>query len=136
MDNNKRIGRYRQKIDFVGEKIGLIPKKIDTPLVVDATLYRLQTAIDACMDLVAMLVKDKGMEVSDDYSNIKKLFKSNAITKKLSEDLSMLNGLRNAIVHKYNSFEEEALVENIDEIIEILQNFLEKVENEIKVIFK
>jgi len=72
MKEKKRIERYRQKIDFIAEKIGSIPKKIDGPLAVDATLYRVQAAIDAAMDLTAMLAKDKGMEVSDDYSNIKK----------------------------------------------------------------
>lgn len=64
----KREERYRQKISFIAEKIGSISKKIDSPLAVDATLYRIQVAIDAAMDLVAMTVKDKGMEVSDDYS--------------------------------------------------------------------
>ena len=102
----------------------------------DATLYRVQTAIDAAMDLVAMLVKDNGLEVSDDYSNIKKLFNAKIIGEKLSEDLAMLNGLRNAIVHKYNSFEEETVLENIDEITGVLEDFLEKVENELKTIFK
>ena len=132
----KRLQRYRQKINFIAEKIGSISKKIDSPLATDATLYRVQTAIDAAMDLVAMLVKDNGLEVSDDYSNIKKLFNAKIIGEKLSEDLAMLNGLRNAIVHKYNSFEEETVLENIDEITGVLEDFLEKVENELKTIFK
>ena len=132
----KRLQRYRQKINFIAEKIWSISKKIDSPLATDATLYRVQTAIDAAMDLVAMLVKDNGLEVSDDYSNIKKLFNAKIIGEKLSEDLAMLNGLRNAIVHKYNSFEEETVLENIDEITGVLEDFLEKVENELKTIFK
>lgn len=132
----KREECYRQKISFIAEKIGSIGKKIDSPLAVDATLYRVQVAIDVAMDLAAMAVNDKGMEVSDDYSNIKKLFKANFISKKLSEDLAMLNGLRNAIVHKYNSFEEETVLENIEEIIEILETFLEKIEHELKTLFK
>lgn len=132
----KRLARYRQKISFIAEKIGSISKKIDSPMASDATLYRIQTAIDAAMDLTAMLVKDKGMEVSDDYSNIKTLLKANIVNKKLADDLAMINGLRNAIVHKYNSFEEETIFENIDEIVEILESFLEKIEHELKTLFE
>lgn len=123
-------------MNFIAEKISSMSQKLESPLAVDATLYRVQTAIDAAMDLVAMVVKDKGLEVSDDYSNIKKLFKSKVIGKKLSEDLAMINGLRNAIVHKYNSFEEETVMENIEEITGILEEFLEKVEHGLKTIFK
>ncbi len=122
--------RYQQKINFVAEKIGNLPKEFDNSIKVDATFYRIQTAIDACLDLVAMLVKDKGLEVSDDYSNIHLLEKQKVFDKKLAEDLAMLNGLRNAIVHKYNSFEEKTVLNNIEEIIEIMEKFLEIVENE------
>ena len=67
----QRKQRYRQKINFVTEKIIDIPKKLQTDIEIDATLYRVQIAIEGCMDVVAMLVKDKGKDVSDDYNNIK-----------------------------------------------------------------
>lgn len=132
----KRQLRYRQKINFVIDKISDIPKNIDSSLAVDATLYRIQTSIDAVTDIIAMLVKDRGKEVGDDYGNIGTLLKIKVLNKKLADDLTMLNGLRNAIVHKYNTFEEATVIKNIDQIKRIIENFLELIENEVKTIFK
>jgi len=128
--------RYRQKINFIAEKISDIPRNPDNALAIDAALYRIQTAIDACIDIVAMLLKDKGREVTDDYGNIHKLLELNVLDKKLSDGLAMLNGLRNAIVHKYNTFEEETVINSINNIKDIIERFLDVVENELKTIFK
>lgn len=128
----ERLQRYRQKINFVTEKITDIPKKIDAPLAIDATLYRVQTAVEACVDLVAMLVKDQGKDVGDDYENIHTLEKLAIITPSLGKKLASLNGLRNAIVHKYNSFEEKTVVQNISTIQKTILTFLTVVEHELK----
>lgn len=128
--------RYRQKIDFLVGKISDIPKDFDNSLAIDAALYRIQTSIDAVTDVVAMLVKDKGKEVGDDYNNVQTLLKIKVLDKRLADDLTMLNGLRNAIVHKYNSFEEDTIINNINEIKQIIKRFLGIIENELKTIFK
>ena len=132
MKDRKRLARYRQKINFIAEKLGDLPSKFDSPIVVDATLYRIQTATDSAMDIIAMLVKDRGREVADDYSNIHTLLALKVFDKKLADRLAMLNGFRNAIVHKYNSFEEKAVLSNIAKIRRILEEFLEVVENELE----
>lgn len=132
----KRQLRYRQKINFIVDRISNIPKNIGDSLTIDATLYRVQTSIDAVADIMAMLVKDKGREVGDDYNNIETLLKIKVLNKKLADDLTMLNGLRNAIVHKYNTFEEIAVIKNIEQIKRIIKNFLGIIENETKTIFK
>ncbi|MDI6721801.1 MAG: DUF86 domain-containing protein [Candidatus Aenigmarchaeota archaeon] len=132
----KRQARYRQKINFAAEKINDIPKKTDNPLAIDAAMYRIQTSIDAVMDIAAMLVKDKGRETSDNYSNIHTLLKTKVINKKMADDMVMVNGLRNAIVHKYNSFEEDVVIDNISEIKRIIKGFLDVAEIELKTIFK
>lgn len=64
------------------------------------------------------------------------MLKIKVLDKKLADDLTMLNGLRNAIVHKYNSFEEATVIKNINEIKHIIEKFLETIENELKTIFK
>lgn len=130
--NIKRQIRYRQKMNFVIDKLSNIPKDIEDSLVVDAVLYRTQISIDAVMDIIAMMVKDKGKEVSDDYHNIETLSKIKFLDEKLAGDLTMLNGLRNAIVHKYNTFEEDTVINNIKKIKKIIENFFELVEDEIK----
>lgn len=126
----EREERYRQKLQFVASRTSEIPLVIDSPLAVDATLYRLQTAIDACMDVIAMLVRDMGHDVADDYANIHTLEKAKVFDRKLGSDMAMLNGLRNAIVHKYNSFEEATVIEEIESIKEILLRAVKKVEDE------
>ena len=128
----QRKQRYRQKINFVTEKIIDIPKKIQTNIEIDATLYRVQIAIEGCMDIVAMLAKDKGKDVSDDYNNIHTLEKIEVIDSKIAGNLIKLNGLRNAIVHKYNTFEESTVIKNIKNIQSTIIKLLERVENEIK----
>lgn len=131
---NERLERYRQKINIALEKITDIPEQIDDSIKIDATLYRVQIAIDCCMDLIAMLVKDCGKNVADDYTNIHTLGKAKIIDAKLTKELATLNGLRNAIVHKYNTFEEETVTDNITNIQDIITKFLEKTEHEIKTI--
>ena len=44
-----------------------------------AILYSMLTAVEAVMDIVAMLVKDVGLEVEDDYTNISKLLEEGII---------------------------------------------------------
>ncbi|MEA1944672.1 MAG: HepT-like ribonuclease domain-containing protein [Euryarchaeota archaeon] len=40
-----------------------------------ALLHSLQTCVEISMDIVAMLTKDAGLVVEDDYTNIEKLSK-------------------------------------------------------------
>jgi len=127
--------KYWRKIALVTEKISDLPKKIDSDLAKDATLFRIQIAIEATIDISAMLVKDHGREVSDDYHNIEMLADLKVISTALSEEIKKLNGLRNAIVHKYNKFEEKHVFEHKEKIVKTLQKFLSAVENDIKTLF-
>ena len=110
-----RQEQYSRKINFILEKINDLPRDVTSnKYYIDALFYRLQVSIDASMDIVAMLCKDFGITVHDDYSNIQELEKKNLISTKISENLCKLNGLRNVIVHKYNKIEDESdLVETL-----------------------
>ena len=123
-----RLNRYKQKMNFIITKLGNIPDSLKTEVEINAMLYCVQVAIDGAMDIAAMLVRDLGHDVSDDYHNIDILIKEKVIAASLGEDLKRFNGLRNAIVHKYNTFEEESVVENLAKIKESLEKFLEIVE--------
>ena len=126
-----RLERYKQKINFVIDKLESIPKSIKTEVEINATLYCVQVAIDAAMDIAAMLVKDIGSDVSDDYHNLNILKKENIISATLSDKLKRLNALRNAIVHKYNTFEEESVLENLDDIKVSIEHLLNTTEAKI-----
>ena len=94
----------------------------------DALFYRLQVSVDAAMDVVAMLCKDLGITVKDDYSNINELETLDIFSKEFSNELRRLNGLRNALAHRYNKIEEEQIIKEKVHFVEILKKFVSLVE--------
>ena len=98
-------------------------------------LYRVEVAIESAMDIVAMVIYDKGRTVSDDYHNLEQLASLKIITSPLEASLKRLNGLRNAIVNKYNRFEEETVIKHTSSIQKALLDFLQRVEHELPTIF-
>ena len=127
----ERLNRYYQKINFILEKISSLPPKATSSVEVDASLYRIEVALEATMDIIAMLIKDKGHTVSDDYHNIENLVTLKVVSSKQGGELKKLNGLRNAIVHKYNKFEEEVVLKDKEKIKQELIAFLKITENEL-----
>ncbi|MCK4729979.1 MAG: DUF86 domain-containing protein [Candidatus Aenigmarchaeota archaeon] len=131
MDKEREI-RYKEKLVFVSDKIESIPENPETSVEKDATFYRIQVAIESATDLVAMVVKDLGKTVGDDYHNLEILQEEKVIDKKLSDELKKLNGLRNVLVHKYNKIEEKLIFDDMNNIIRIVSKLLELVEDVIK----
>ncbi|MEM2144598.1 MAG: DUF86 domain-containing protein [Candidatus Jordarchaeaceae archaeon] len=127
-----RSAQYKRKIEYIASKLRNLPPNLDDEYYFDALLYRLQTSIDAAMDIIAMLVKDLGFEVGDDYNNIEKLESEKIVEKGMADFLRKLNGLRNAMVHKYNKFEEDIVRKELDEVQSQIFNFLEVIENVIQ----
>ena len=131
--DEERKRRYRSKVGYILEKMYALPDTASVldDLVVDGILYRVQTSIDAAMDMAAMLVRDIGIDVSGDYNNIEILCKNEIIDINLADDLKKLNGMRNAIVHKYGSVDTQLVLQNLENIKEILRNFIEIIEGEL-----
>ncbi len=125
----KRKEQYKRKLEFILEKITTLPENPkENEFYVDALFYRLQISIDAVMDIIAMLCKDFGITVKDDYTNMEELEKLNLFTPNLIMDLRKCNGLRNVLVHKYNKIEEELIFQEKNNVIKILDTFIKKVE--------
>lgn len=127
---NERKDVYRRKLAVVSECLGRIPADLGgvSRLELDGVLHNFQVMIDACMGLAAMVVKDAGHTVGDDYENLEKMEEIGLIQKPMVEELFRLNGLRNAIVHRYNSFEEEVVLQGMDTIQSMVLGFAEAVE--------
>jgi len=129
-----RKEQYNRKFEFIIDKISLLPDNIEENIFYrDALFYRLQVSIDAAMDIVAMLCKDLGITVKDDYSNIDELEDLNLFQKKMLHKMRRLNGVRNVLVHRYNKIEEEQIIREKDNFIIILKEFVmcvEKIVNE------
>ncbi|MEM3586014.1 MAG: DUF86 domain-containing protein [Candidatus Jordarchaeaceae archaeon] len=131
-----RLLAYRRKINYVTSTLGDLPSNLDDKHQFQALLYCLHTSIEALMDIVAMMVKDLGLEVGDDYSNIESLESAKIIKKDVADYLRKLNGLRNAIVHRYNKFDEKIVLEELNEVLNHVSNFLEVVEGVLQKIFR
>ncbi len=131
--NDERKTRYRSRIGYMLEKMYSLPENTAglDDLGVDGVLYRVHTSIEAAMDLAAMLVRDIGIEVGDDYDNIETLKEKQVIGAELADELKRLNGMRNAIVHKYGTVDTDLILQNLERIKEILHSFIENIEGEI-----
>ncbi len=124
----KRKEQYERKLDFILEKITHLPEKPEeNEFYIDALFYRFQISIEAAMDIIAMLCKDLGIRVKDDYSNIDELEKLKIFDPQHLKELRKLNGLRNVIVHKYNKINEHLILENTKQILKTLDNFIKNV---------
>lgn len=131
--SDERKNRYRSKIGYILEKMYSLPDNITEldELGIEGVLYRVHTSIEAAMDLAAMLVRDIGIDVGDDYDNIDILKEKNIIGAELADELKRLNGLRNAIVHKYGNVDTKLILQNLESIKEILRSFVDVIEGEL-----
>ncbi len=131
--NNERIDRYRSKIGYIIEKLYTLPEDTTAldELGIEGVLYRVHTSIEAAMDLAAMVVRDIGIDVGDDYDNIDILKEKKIIGAELADEFKRLNGLRNAIVHKYGSVDTKLILQNLESIKEILRSFVDVIEGEL-----
>jgi uncharacterized protein YutE (UPF0331/DUF86 family) len=119
-----RLARYKEESDYIVTTIESIPGTLESDIERSAAYYKLHTSIEAAMDIIAMLLKDLGKDVGDDYANIQSLEGAKTIKPKLAERLRRCNGLRNYIVHRYNGLDEEIVLDSIKEVRRTLLAFL------------
>ena len=75
-----------------------------------------------------MLVKDLGFQVNDDSYNISKIVQIKKIDPKLEENLRKAKGLRNILVYRYNNVDENLILSSIDDLKQLLYDWLEIIE--------
>ncbi|ADT83360.1 type VII toxin-antitoxin system HepT family RNase toxin [Thermococcus barophilus] len=127
-----RRQRYLEKLEKFEEEYEFIKRhEMKDEVTQRALLYSLQLCVDIAMDVVAMLTKDLGITVEDDYTNIERLLEKGVISKNEAELLKRFNGLRNAIVHKYDRLNLTVVKEGlhkIDELYKVVVKLIEKYE--------
>lgn len=126
-----RPDAYRRKLGTIVESLEELP---DDPhdlsrLEREGVQHLVQVATDAAMDVTAMLVKDHGQRVRDDYHNLQEAEELGVVEPDLADRLRTLNGLRNAIVHRYDRFEEDEVLGGLDRIAEDLTRFVHVVDD-------
>jgi len=127
MDSLRRK-RYDDKIKYVNESLNFFRNFGDDELSNRGILYSIQVAIESTVDLVAMLVKDLNIIVSDDKSNIENLVEHMKWDDKLTENLIKANGLRNIIVHQYNGIQKDIISKTIFILQKNLFNWIKHIE--------
>ena len=98
-----------------------------------AILYGFHTAIEALVDIAIIIetsLSHNNSQKTGDYEIFAALFENEFIEKDEFDGLRRLNGLRNAVVHAYDSLVIDEIYENyesiIDDIAKITQSFCEK----------
>lgn len=128
-----RKKRYLEKLETFENELEFIKThSMDSEATKRACLYSLQVCVDVALDVVAMAASDLGLVVEDDYTNVKKLEKEGALNEEDGDLVRRFNGLRNAIVHKYNGLDLEHVQEGLNEINKlygILDKLVEVVES-------
>jgi len=89
-----RKKRYIEKLELFEREMEFIKSHdMSDEITERALLYSLQVCVDIATDVVAMLTKDMGLAVEDDYTNIAKLEKEGALKKEDSELIRKFNGI-------------------------------------------
>lgn len=132
--NIKRAGRYKDKLDLIFKRAGQAQEWLEevsyeifleddkTKL---ASYKAFQEAVEACLDLVAMMCKDMGLKPQDDYSNMERL---EVLTKGSKKILAEANGLRNHLVHRYNKRDDLLALDSMKCLLSGIMAFGEEVD--------
>ncbi len=129
--SNKRIN---DKIEYARERINdleawLSEGEIKEKKAFFASEKAFQELTESLMDIFAMILSDLRMVVKDDYTNIDKLKEKNILGEDHAGIAIEANGLRNRIVHRYNSVDEKIFVESAKELLPKLTSLLQHLEN-------
>lgn len=117
-----RRKRYFEKLEaFENEMRFLKNREMTDDVTRRAILYALQVCVDVATDVVAMVTRDLGLVVEDDYTNIEKLETEGVLRKGEVELIRSFNGLRNAIVHKYNHLDLAAVQKGLQKTGELYE---------------
>jgi len=89
-----------------------------------AIFYALHVCVEAIVDIVILIgTKEYEKEYEGDYEMFETLLEEGIIEEDVFEKLRKMNGLRNAIVHAYDSLVVEEIYENYDKILRDIGSF-------------
>jgi uncharacterized protein YutE (UPF0331/DUF86 family) len=127
-----RVERYLDKLDHARERLGLVqawtPKARTEAHWRLATYKAFQEAAEAIGDLVAMAVVDSGHPAKDDYRNVDLAVEEDALAPRLADPLAEATGLRNRLVHEYETLDDEIALESVEQLVEPMLEALAEVE--------
>lgn len=128
----ERFERYVDKIDHARERLDLVDAwgakaagELHWRL---ATYKAFQEAAEALADILAMAVVDSGRPAKDDYKNISLAADRGIIDDAWLGPLGEATGLRNRLVHEYETLDDSIALTSMGDLIEPMRSALEEVE--------
>ncbi len=136
----ERAKRYKDKLNFILEKVNDIEEwtSVDISDFISDKKTRLavykafQELVEVSFDIVAMACRDSRIISKDDYANIEALYQKNLIEEGLKNALAESNGLRNRLVHRYNTLDDTMAFESIQTLLPNFKYFTEVMEKWLK----
>jgi len=120
--DEKRKRRFYQKLETLEDRLTFIEENFPEieELIVNRVLRKalykeFQELTEALGDLSAMMTKEEGILVKDDYSNLERL--KTLLEPDVIENLKRANGLRNVLVHEYNGVDDTLASESVQEVL-------------------
>ena len=120
--------RIMEKVEIVIERVEFIEEHLSNEIlrnrILRKAIYKeFQEAVEAVSDVCAMLRRGRNSSAKDDYSNIDFLVEHAILEERMAEKLKEANGLRNRLIHGYDSVDDETACYAIIELIEDLRDF-------------
>ena len=121
--DEKRERRFYQKLEtledrltFIEENFPEIDELIGNRVLRKALYKEFPELTEALGDLSAMMAKEEGILVKDDYSNLERL--KPLLKPDVIENLKRANGLRNVLVHEYNGIDDTLAFESVQDVLQ------------------
>jgi uncharacterized protein YutE (UPF0331/DUF86 family) len=128
-DVNKMIAQKLETVKdrsiFIKENFTTIQEVREDRIVKKALYKEYQELAEAAADICAMVLKEEGRLLKDDYTNfdaLKFLFGAEMV-----RVLKRANGLRNVLVHEYSGIIDGIALESMEELLPSFEGFVEVV---------
>ena len=135
-----RAKRYREKLNLIIERVADIEDWLPSDVSDFSSdkrnrlaIYKaFQELIEASFDVAAMVCKNLKIVPKDDYTNLETLQNIRIIDERLNNALAESNGLRNRLVHRYNSLDDTIAYESIQTLLPDFKHFEEVIDKWLK----
>ncbi len=128
----QKLNELKERLVFIKGNIGWKEEFLENRILRKGIYKEFQEAVEIVSDVAAMIAKDLGFAVEDDYRNLEAVGNSIGLGEKTVLALKRANGLRNVLVHEYNGIIDERAYESIQELLPFLKRFEEAVRRWLK----
>ncbi len=128
----QKLSELEDRIEFIEKNLGEREEFLVNRIKRKAMYKEFQELAEISADLSAMLVKDSGKCLEDDYSNLEKASSILGLDEDTCYKLKKGNGLRNVLVHEYNGVIDKQAYESIHEVLLGIKSYASALEKWLK----